>query len=238
MKRYIIRRLLWGLVVIWLISVLIFIATRVGGDPVVMMADDYASEADLDILRKRFSLDKPYPVQYWLFISQAVRGDFGESLFFGYPVAEIIRRRLPASLELVFSAWIISMTIGVTGGVLAARNRKGFWNNSVRIFSLLGLSMPNFWIALLALLVFSVYLQILPSFGRKGFLNLIMPACSLGWYYSASYMRLTYSSVLEVLNQEYIKMARTKGLPELRVVGKHAFRNAIIPVVSDFDDSV
>lgn len=232
MKRYIVRRLLWGLVVIWLVTVIVFIFTRVGGDPVLLMAEAHASKADLDILRKRFSLDKPYVYQYYLFISQAVRGDFGESLFFGFPVSEIMLKRLPATAELILAAWMVSLSIGVTGGVLAARKRKGFWNNAVRIFSLIGLSMPNFWIALLALLVFGVYLHLLPSSGRGTILHLIMPALSLGWYYSASYMRLTYSSLLEVMNQEYIKMARSKGLPEVKVVGKHAFRNAIIPVVT------
>ena len=232
MKRYIARRILWGLVVLWLVSIFIFVVTRVGADPVLLMADDYASEADLDILRKRFSLDKPYPVQYYLFVSQALRGDFGESLFFGHPVSEIIAKRLPASMELVGAAWLISLTIGISGGVLAARTRKGWLNNAIRVFSLFGLSMPNFWIALLALLLFSVHLQILPSFGRGGIPNLIMPACALGWYFSAGFTRLSYSSLLEVLNQGYIKMARVKGLSEAKVVGKHALKNAMIPIVT------
>ncbi len=232
MKRYIVRRILWGIVVLWFVSVIIFAMTRIGADPVLLMADDNASEADLQILRKRFSLDKPYPVQYYLFISQAVRGDFGESLFFGFPVAEIIAKRLPASLELVCAAWLVALTIGISGGVMAARTRKGWLNNAVRIFSLLGLSMPNFWIALLGLLFFSVYLEVLPSFGRGGIQHLIMPAFSLGWYFSAGFTRLSYSSLLEVMNQGYIKMARIKGLPEARVVSKHALKNALIPIVT------
>ena len=232
MKRYIIRRLLWGIVVMWLVSVLIFLATRVGGDPVLMMSDPGASEEDLDVLRKRFALDKPLPVQYVVFITRAVRGDLGESLYFGMPAIEIIIERIPATLELVLAAQFISLSIGLLAGILAATSRGKWIGGSVRIFSLLGLSMPNFWIALLALLVFSVILGILPTSGRGGIEYLLMPAFSLGWYFSAGYTRITHSALLEVLNQEYVKLARIKGLPERLVVGKHALKNAIIPVVT------
>jgi len=216
----------------WLVSVLIFIATRVGGDPVLMMADPGASDEDLDVLRKRFALDKPLPVQYVVFLTRALRGDFGESLYFGMPALEIIIERIPATIELVLAAQFISLSIGIVAGVLAATNRGKWLGRSVRMFSLLGLSMPNFWIALLALLLFSLVLGILPTSGRNGIEHLLMPAFSLGWYFSAGYTRITHSSLLEVLNQEYVKLARIKGLPERRVVGKHALKNALIPIVT------
>ena len=232
MKRYIIRRLLWGIVVMWLVSVIIFLSTRVGSDPVYMMAEPGASKEDLDVLRRRFALDKPLPVQYLIFFSRAVRGDFGESLLYTAPVSGILLERLPPTLELIFAAQIISLLIGVTGGVLAA-TKSGKWiGRSARIFSLLGLSMPNFWIALLCVLLFSLTLRIFPTSGRGGIDHLVLPAFSLGWYFSAGYTRITHSALLQVLNQEYIKLARIKGLPEKLVVGKHALKNALIPIVT------
>lgn len=232
MKRYIIRRLLWGIVVVWVVSILIFLATRASGDPTLMMADPGASEEELDVIRQRYGLDKPLPVQYIFFISRALRGDFGESLFYGVSASEIISERLFATVELVLAAKLISLTIGLVGGVLAATSRGKLIRNATRIFSLVGLSMPNFWIALLALLIFSVYLDIFPTSGRGTIIHLVMPAFSLGWYFSAGYTRITYSALLEVLNQEYITLARVKGLPEWFVVAKHALKNALIPIVT------
>jgi ABC-type dipeptide/oligopeptide/nickel transport system permease component len=232
MKRYILRRLILGAVVVWLVSIFIFTATRIGPDPVLMMASVGASEEDLNALRKRFGLDKPLPVQYLIFVSRALQGDLGESLYYGVPVLEIIRQNLPASLELIVAAKGIALAIGLLGGVLAATGGRRWLHNSIRFFSIAGLSMPNFFVALLCLLFFSVYLKILPTSGRGGILHLLMPAFSLGWYFSAGYTRLTHSTLLEVLHQEYIKLARIKGLPEWIVVGKHALRNALIPVVS------
>jgi peptide/nickel transport system permease protein len=139
---------------------------------------------------------------------------------------------LPATLLLIGAAKFISLGIGLVAGILAARRRGGWLDNLVRWFSLAGLSMPNFWIALLLILIFSVQLRVLPTGGYGGVAHLVMPAFSLGWYFSAGYTRLTYSSLLQVLNTEYIKLARVKGLPEISVVGKHALKNAIIPVVT------
>lgn len=223
---------MWGIVVLWLVSVFIFTATRIGPDPVLMMADINASAADLDALRDRFGLNEPLLIQYATFVINALKGDFGESLHYGVPAFDIICKRLPASLELIVAAKVISLSIGILGGVLAAVSRRKWIGNSVRIFSFIGLSIPNFVVALLGLLLFSVYWELLPSHGRGGITHLIMPALSLGWYFSAGYTRLTHSSLLGVLNQEYIKLARIKGLPERIVVGKHALKNALIPVIT------
>ena len=232
MKRYIVRRILLGIVVVWVVSVLIFLAARASGDPVIMMADPGASEEELDVIRERYGLNRPLTVQYAWFVVNSLRGDFGESLFEGTSASLLIWQRIPATLELVLAAKLISLVIGITGGVLAVATRRKWIRNAVRMFSLLGLSMPNFWIALLALLFFSVYLGVLPTSGRGGLSHLVMPAFSLGWYFSAGYTRITYSALLEVLNQEYIKLARIKGLPEWLVVGKHALKNAMIPIVT------
>lgn len=232
MKKYILRRFFWGVVVVWIVSLLVFSATRVGPDPVLMMAAPDASEADLQALRIRFGLDKPLVVQYLIFVSRALRGDFGESTNFGLPASELIISHFPASLELVITAKILALGIGILAGMLAVRRRGRWMDNSLRAFSLLGLSLPSFWIGMLAILVFSFYLKILPTSGTGGPAHLLMPACTLAWHFSAGYMRLTHSSLLEVMNREYVKLARLKGLPEIRVLTKHALRNALIPIVT------
>ena len=178
MKKYIIRRLLWGIVVVWIVSVLIFSATRIGPDPVLMMAEPGADEAYLDGLRKRFALDKPLLVQYVVFVTRALQGDFGVSLYFTVPASELIFERLPASLELVLAAQVISLTIGIFAGVLTVTSRSKWIGLAVKRFSLIGLSMPNFVIALLALLFFSVYLfvfRLKDQFQKSsGFFHLII----------------------------------------------------------------
>ena len=232
MKRYIIRRFIFGIIVVWIVSVMIFLATRIGPDPALMIASPGADEAELKSIRDRFGLNEPLPVQYYIFIKNALQGDFGESIYYGLPVSDIVWQRLPATLMLVGTAKVISLGFGILAGVLAARKRTGLANNFLRWFSFLGLSMPNFWIAMLLILIFSVKLKLLPTGGYGTFWHLLMPAFSLGWYFSAGYTRITESSLLQVLNSEYIKLCRVKGLTELSVVGKHGLKNALIPVVT------
>jgi len=211
---------------------MIFLATRIGPDPALMIASPGADEAELQSIRDRFGLNESLPVQYYIFIKKALHADFGESIYYGLPVSDIIWQRLPATLMLVGTAKLISLGFGILAGVLAARRRTGLANNFLRWFSFLGLSMPNFWIAMLLILIFSVKLRLLPTGGYGTFWHLLMPAFSLGWYFSAGYTRLTESSLLQVLNSEYIKLCRVKGLTELSVVGKHGLKNAIIPVIT------
>lgn len=232
MKKYIVRRLLLGVLVLLLVSLLIFTATRIGPDPVLMMTDGNASKEQLAALRERFGLNKPLPVQYVDFVYRFVQGDFGQSLYFGKPAVEVVLKRLLPTFELVLLAQVLALAIGLFGGLLAATSRGRWIGNLVRLFSILGLSMPSFWIALLCLLFFTVILGWLPASGRGGIERLVMPVFSLGWYFSAGYTRMTHSSLLEVMNQEYVKLARIKGLPEKTVVGKHALKNALIPVVT------
>lgn len=232
MTRYIIRRLIFGVVVVWIVSVIIFVVSRIGPDPALMIAPPGADEAEIKAIHERFGLDKSWPVQYYIFIKRALQGDFGESIYYGLPVSEIIWQKIPNTILLVVAAQLIALGLGLSAGILAAR-RQGQWlDNFVRWFSLAGLSMPNFWIAMLLILIFSVALRILPTVGSGTIWHLLMPAFSLGWYFSAGYTRLTYSSLLQVLNSEYIKMARIKGLSEFAIVGKHALKNALIPIVT------
>jgi len=171
-------------------------------------------------------------VQYGLFMANLFRGDFGQSFYYQTPVFNLYLDRLPNSLVLAAVAMAFSLLVGIPTGILAAVRVGRFWDNAGKIFALLGLSLPSFFVGLVLILVFSVYLGWLPSSGFGGVLHILMPAFALGWYFAASHMRLTRSSMLEVLGSEYIKLARLKGLPQSLVIAKHAFKNALIPVLT------
>ncbi len=232
MTNFIARRLGYSLVSLFLLSLTIFLFVRVTGDPAVLLVEPGASQADLDAIREQFGLDRPIWVQYVSFVSSVAHGDFGQSFYYRTPVFELYLSRLPNSLILALAAMAFSLLIGIPSGILAAVRVGGFWDKAGKIFALLGLSVPSFWIGLVLILFFSVYLQWLPSSGSGTALHVIMPAFALGWYFAAAHMRLTRSSMLEVLGSEYIKLARLKGLPEALVIAKHAFKNALIPVLT------
>jgi peptide/nickel transport system permease protein len=232
MKKFIIKRLGLALVSLFLLSVTIFLLMRVTGDPAVLLAEPGASQADLDAIRTQFGLDQPLWMQYISFISHLVRGDFGQSFYYRTDVFELYLSRLPASLLLASAAMAFSLIIGIPTGIIAAVRVNQWWDSVGKIFALLGLSMPSFWVGLVMILFFSVYLGWLPSSGSGTLLHLVMPSIALGWVFAAAHMRLTRSSMLEVLGSEYVKLARLKGLPEALVISKHAFKNALIPVLT------
>ena len=232
MKRFVLRRLGYSLVSLILLSLIIFFFVRVTGDPAVLLVEPGASKADLDAVRHQFGLDRSLPVQYWDFITHLVRGDFGQSFYYRTPVLELYLSRLPNSLMLAVAAMAFSLLIGIPTGIVAAVRVNRWWDSAGKVFALLGLSLPSFWIGLVMILFFSVYLGWLPSSGAGTPLHLIMPAFALGWYFAAAHMRLTRSSMLDVLGSEYVKLARLKGLPEALVITKHAFKNALIPVLT------
>jgi ABC-type dipeptide/oligopeptide/nickel transport system permease component len=232
MTQYIVRRLGYSLVSLFLLSLTIFLFVRLTGDPAVLFVEPGASQSDLDAIREQFGLDQPIWVQYASFIASLAHGDLGQSFYYRTPVFELYLSRLPNSLVLAFAAMAFSLLIGIPSGILAAVRVGGFWDRAGKIFALLGLSVPSFWIGLVLILFFSVYLQWLPSSGSGTPLHVLMPAFALGWYFAAAHMRLTRSSMLEVLGSEYIKLARLKGLPEALVIAKHAFKNALIPVLT------
>ena len=232
MKRFILRRLGYAVLSLVLLSLTIFFFVRVTGDPAVLLVEPGASKADLDAIRQQFGLDRPLVVQYWHFMTSLLRGDFGQSFYYRMPVFELYLSRLPNSLVLAVAAMAFSLLIGIPAGILAAVRVNQWWDSAGKIFALLGLSMPSFWVGLLMILFFSVYLGWLPSSGSGTPLHIIMPAFALGWYFAAAHMRLTRSSMLEVLGSEYVKLARLKGLPEALVIAKHAFKNALIPVLT------
>jgi peptide/nickel transport system permease protein len=231
-KRYILRRLGYSLLSLFLLSVTIFLFVRVTGDPAVLLVEPGASEADLKAIRQQLGLDRSLWVQYASFIRDLGRGDLGQSFYYRTAVLELYLSRLPNSLLLASAAMAFSLLIGIPSGILAAVRVNRWWDSAGKIFALLGLSMPSFWIGLLMILFFSVYLGWLPSSGSGTPRHLVMPAIALGWYFAAAHMRLTRSSMLEVLGSEYVKLARLKGLPEALVIAKHAFKNALIPVLT------
>jgi ABC-type dipeptide/oligopeptide/nickel transport system permease component len=232
MRRFILRRLGYAVISLFLLSITIFFLVRVTGDPTVLLVEPGASRADMDALRAELGLDRSMVVQYVSFVRDVLRGDFGRSFYYRTPVLELYVSRLPNSLLLALTAMAFSLLLGIPTGILAAVRVGGWWDSAGKVFSLLGLSMPSFWTGLLMILFFSVYLGWLPSSGAGTILHVLMPAFALGWYFAAAHMRLTRSSMLEVLGSEYVKLARLKGLPEALVIGKHAFKNALIPVLT------
>ena len=232
MTQFIARRLGYSLVSLFLLSLTIFLFVRLTGDPAVLFVEPGASQADLDSIREQFGLDQPIWVQYASFVASLAQGDFGQSFYYRTPVFELYLSRLPNSLMLALAAMAFSLLIGIPSGILAAVRVGGFWDRAGKVFALLGLSVPSFWIGLVMILFFSVYLEWLPSSGSGTPLHVLMPAFALGWDFAAAHMRLTRSSMLDVLGSEYIKLARLKGLPESLVIAKHAFKNALIPVLT------
>jgi peptide/nickel transport system permease protein len=232
MRQFVLRRLGYSLLSLLLLSLTIFFFVRVTGDPAALLVEPGASEDDIAAIHQQFGLDKPLWVQYGLFMANLFRGDFGQSFYYQTPVFNLYLDRLPNSLLLAAVAMAFSLLVGIPTGILAAVRVGRFWDSAGKIFALLGLSLPSFFVGLVLILVFSVYLGWLPSSGFGGVLHILMPAFALGWYFAASHMRLTRSSMLEVLGSEYIKLARLKGLPQSLVIAKHAFKNALIPVLT------
>jgi peptide/nickel transport system permease protein len=232
MKRFILKRLGYSLISLCLLALTIFLFVRLTGDPTVLLVEPGASRDDMALVRQQLGLDKPLAVQFVAFVSDMARGDFGKSFYYRTPVLELYMSRLPSSLLLAAAAMAFSLLIGIPSGILAAVRVGKLGDSMGKVFALLGLSMPQFWVGLLLILFFSVYLGWLPSSGSGSFWHLLMPAFALGWYFAAAHMRITRSSMLEVLGSEYVKLARLKGLPERRVIVKHALKNALIPVLT------
>jgi peptide/nickel transport system permease protein len=232
MRRFILRRMGYAALSLLLLSLTIFLFVRLTGDPTVLLVEPGAAKGDVEAMRARLGLDRSLIVQYGSFMADLLRGDLGQSFYYRTPVVELYLSRLPNSLLLAVVAMSFSLIIGIPSGILASVRVNSWWDSAGKLFALLGLSLPSFWTGLLLILFFSVYLGWLPSSGSGTPLHLLMPAFALGWYFAAAHMRLTRSSMLEVLGSEYVKLARLKGLPEALVIAKHAFKNALIPVLT------
>jgi ABC-type dipeptide/oligopeptide/nickel transport system permease component len=232
MGQFIIRRTLYAIVTLFILSLTIFTVIRLTGDPVTLLAEPGARAEDLDRIRAEWGLDRPWPVQYLAFAKNVLTGELGKSFNYQMPVSTLYFQRLPNSLQLALAATLISFVIGIPAGIISAVRVNSGWDNAGKIVALLGLSVPGFWLGLVLILVFSVWLHWLPTSGQGGVQHLIMPALALGWYFAASLLRLTRSSMLDVLRSEYIKLAHLKGLPGYVVLAMHAFKNALIPVLT------
>jgi peptide/nickel transport system permease protein len=232
MASFIIRRTLYAIVTLLILSLTIFTVIRLTGDPVTLMAEPGAQVEDLDRVRAEWGLDRPLPLQYLSFLKNIATGDLGKSFNYEMPVSTLYFQRLPNSLELAFAATLISFVIGIPAGLISAVRVNTVWDSAGKVIALFGLAVPGFWLGLVMILVFSVWLEWLPTSGQGGWKHLIMPSVALGWYFAASLLRLTRSSMLEVMRSEYIKLARLKGLPGYVVIAMHAFKNALIPVLT------
>ena len=211
---------------------IVFVLTRMSGNPVNLLLDVNATQRDHEILMRHLGLDQPLAVQYGIYVKNILHGDFGNSVLTRRPVTEHIWERLPATVELGVVAMLLSVLIGVPLGMYSAVRRGGMLDFGARVFSVLGQSMPTFWLGLMLILFFAVLLGVLPAGGRGGLAHLILPAFTLGYFTSAAILRLTRSSMLEVLGSDYIKFARLKGLHEQVVLWKHGLKNALLPVIT------
>jgi len=232
MLRYLLKRLWHTVFVVIGISLISFFFIHLSGDPVMLMLPADASHQEIETLREQLGFNDPLYEQYGRFAARAVRGDFGNSLYYKIPAMQLIVERLPASLELATAAMLIALVVAVPIGIVSAVRRGSLLDMGSMLGALFGLSMPHFWLGIMLILLFSVQLGWLPTSGRGGLAHLVMPSLALGLSLMAMFARLTRSVMLEVLNLDYIRTARSKGLKERFVIGKHAFKNALIPIVT------
>lgn len=229
---YISARLLRGILTVIGVMLVIFLLARASGDPAATLQGDSNDPARYQQIRSDLGLDDPMLVQISNYFSGVVRGDFGQSWIYYRPALEVVMERIPASAKLALAGLFVSVTLGIPLGVLAATSRGGWLDALARGFGLIGQSVPTFWVGIMLILLFSVQLGWLPSSGSGGLRYLILPAIAVGWFSTAAVLRLTRSAMLEVLDSEYIKMARIKGLSQFQVIWRHALRNAAIPIIT------
>ena len=232
MWRYLLGRVFQTLLSMLVVVSIVFVLTRLSGNPIHLLLDVNATERDQQILTHALGLDRPVLVQYAIYVRNIALGDFGSSILTRRPVTEHIWERLPATVELGLVAMVMSVILGVPLGMYSAVRRGSALDTGARVFAVLGQSMPAFWLGLMLILLFAVMLGLLPAGGRGGWSSLILPAFTLGYFTSAAILRLTRSAMLEVLNSDYIKFARLKGLHEQVVLWKHGLKNALLPVIT------
>ncbi|MBI5670528.1 MAG: ABC transporter permease [Chloroflexi bacterium] len=252
MLRYITRRLLQSLLVILGVTLLTFLTLHLAGDPTYLYVSERASQEEIEATRKKLGFDQPLPVQYVNFLSGLARGDLGMSIRSRKPALDLVLERLPATLELTIFAMIISTTIAIPIGIISATKRGTGLDGGIMLLAMFGQSIPSFWLGIMLLLSVGLQLKLLPISGHVAVLDpmlkgdistgltnlpdalryLIMPGVTIGLFSLSRNARLVRSSMLEVLSQDYVTTARSKGLSERVVIMKHAFRNALIPVVT------
>ncbi len=236
MARFLARRLLFAVLTLVFATALVFTLSRLAGDPLLLYAKPggYGNTPEQQAaLKKKLGLDKPFVVQYVVWIGQISRGDFGKTILDEKPVLKVVTEKIPASAQLAVFAWILATVIGIPIGVFAAVKRGSKWDYVARVFATFGQALPNFWLGYILIFFVAVERGWLPAGtrGDRGWLDweyVVLPAITLGWGAAASYMRLTRSSMLEIMDSEFIKLARAKGVSSWGIVWKHGFRNALI----------
>lgn len=238
MKRFFFRRVIGALLTLLAATIIVFGLSRAAGDPLLLYAQPgYGFTPErTEALRKKLGLDRPLVVQYFKWLGGVLRGDWGRSLRDNRLVREVIFGKVGASVQLALAAWIFATMVGVPLGIFSAIQRGTMWDYLGRTFALFGQALPVFWVGMMAVLIFSVNFGLLPTGDRPVHVSIVtnmkhfvLPAITLGWLPAATYLRITRSAMLEVLDEEYIKFARAKGVSQWKVVWKHALRNAIIP---------
>ena len=232
MRAYIVARLATAVLVIVGVSLVSFFLTFLTGDPAEIMLPPGATAVQIAKFRAEWGFDDPLPVQYWRFLQRAIQGDFGISLRHGQSSLPLIAARLPATFQLTVTAMLLAIVLAVPLGVLAATNRGGKVDLLAMGVALLGQSIPNFWLAIMMILLFAVSWGLLPTSGRGGWAHVVMPATAIAINLMALLTRLVRTAVIEVLSEDYVRTARGKGLRELLVVTRHAVPNALIPLVT------
>ena len=221
-----------ALLTMLLLSVIVFGLSRLSGDPVNLMAPMEASAEDIERIRASLGLDKPLIVQYWYFVTNALQGDFGRSIKWDRPAAEMLLERFPATLYLSATSMALGLVLALPVGIWSAVRRDTWFDSFGKIVALAGQSMPTFWFGILLILFFSLYIPLLPTSGYGLDEHLILPTVALGLFVAASIMRVTRSAMLDALEADYVRTARSKGVPEWRVVMVHAFKNGAIPILT------
>lgn len=232
MKTYILRKCAQAIVVFLGVSIIAFLLLNVAGDPVMVLLPPEATRQDVLRLRQQLGLDRPLVVQYGIFVSKAIRGDFGKSLFVEQPAISLVLERLPATLELASTAMLFALIIAIPLGIISAIKQYSLTDNICTAVAVAGQAMPIFWFGIMLIIIFAVKFHIFPTSGRGDFRHLVLPAITLAVNLAPILMRLTRSGMLEVLSQDYIRTARAKGLREQVILVKHAFKNVAPPVIT------
>ena len=232
MKRFLVGRFLQSIVSVFFLVTVVFFLMRLTGDPAARMIPVEATMEVQENIRRRFGLDKPLIEQFWLFFREMFKGDLGQSLYFQRDVTDLLGRRILPSLQLAVASMAFAFAVSLPLGVYAAVHRGGMLDFGARSFAILGGALPSFLSGLVFIKVFAVQLGWFPVGGRNEPLSIVLPAVTLGWFVSAAIMRLTRSSMLEVLDTDYVKLARIKGVREWVVIWRHALKNALLPVVT------
>ncbi len=248
MTEYLIRRVLVAFLVVAVMMTIVFFGINVIGDPVYLLVDASATQAEIEAARRNLGLDQPIIVQYFHFISSVIHGDFGRSFVFNRPAMEVILERLPATLELAGVAFIISLVLGIPLGLLAGLYPHSRMSQAIMAGSVLGFSLPSFWVGILFIMVFAVNLGWLPATGRgetvdvfgvqlsfltwDGLRHLLLPALNLALFKISVIIRLVRAGTVEVISQDFVKFARAKGVTGQRLIWKHIAKNVMVPVVT------